>query len=91
MSVLTMPETLLHEHAPACLALWVAQCKPMGPSVVSVDASALTAFDSSALAALLGLRREVLAQGGTLQISGMTSRLRELARLYGVIDLLEPV
>jgi phospholipid transport system transporter-binding protein len=91
MTVLTMPETLLHEHAPACLAQWAAQCKTVASSVVSVDASALMAFDSSALAALLGLRREVLAQGGTLHISGMTSRLRELARLYGVLDLLEPV
>jgi phospholipid transport system transporter-binding protein len=91
MSVLSMPETLLHQHATACLAQWQAQCKSMGSSVVSVDASALMAFDSSALAALLGLRREVLAQGGTLQISGMTSRFRELARLYGVLDLLEPV
>ncbi len=91
MTVLTMPETLLHKHAPACLAQWAAQCKTVASSVVNVDASALTAFDSSALAALLGLRREVLAQGGTLQISGMTSRFRELARLYGVLDLLEPV
>jgi phospholipid transport system transporter-binding protein len=91
MTVLTMPETLLHEHAPACLAQWAAQCKTVASSVVSVDASALMAFDSSDLAALLGLRREVLAQGGTLHISGMTSRFRELARLYGVLDLLEPV
>lgn len=89
MPVLTMPETLMHEHATACLAQWVAQCSPNVSSVISVDASALIAFDSSALAALLGLRREVMAQGGTLQISGMTPRFKQLAHLYGVLDLLE--
>jgi phospholipid transport system transporter-binding protein len=51
----------------------------------------LVAFDSSALAVLLGLRRVVLAHGGSLQIRGMTSRLRELASLYGVLDLLVQV
>jgi phospholipid transport system transporter-binding protein len=89
MPVLTMPETLMHEHATACLAHWVAQCRSAVPSVVSVDASALVAFDSSALAVLLGLRREVMTQGGTLQILGMTPRFKQLAHLYGVLDLLE--
>lgn len=89
MSVLTLPHTLLHEQADACLAQWVTLCRANVQSMVVLDASALVEFDSSALAVLLGLRRALAAQGATLQIKGMTPRLRELASLYGVLDLLE--
>ena len=89
MSALKLPNTLLHDQADACLAQWVAQL-PLEPKpAVQVDASALVEFDSSALAVLLGLRRVVLAQGGTLQINGMTPRLSQLASLYGVLELLQ--
>jgi phospholipid transport system transporter-binding protein len=91
MSALKLPDTLLHDQADACLAQWVAHLRVNPQSAVTVDASALVEFDSSALAVLLGFRRVVLAQGGTLHIADMTSRLRELASLYGVLDLLQPV
>jgi phospholipid transport system transporter-binding protein len=88
MSALKLPHTLMHDQADACLAQWVAQL-PLDPKpAVQVDASALLEFDSSALAVLLGLRRVVLAHSGTLQITGMTPRLSELASLYGVLELL---
>ena len=99
-----MPATTMAEvttGAPLMMAAGVEMTKsskarpPSGPprpsSAVTVDASALVAFDSSALAVLLGLRRVVLAQGGALHITGMTARLRELASLYGVLDLLPQV
>jgi phospholipid transport system transporter-binding protein len=89
MGVLTLPQTLLHEQADACLAQWVAQCRVSAQASVVLDASALVDFDSSALAVLLGLRRALSAQGSALHITGMTPRLRELASLYGVLDLLE--
>lgn len=88
MSELKLPPTLLHAQANACLAQWVAQLPAQQSGPVTLDASALVAFDSSALAVLLGLRREVLAQGGSLQITGMSERLQQLAALYGVQDLL---
>lgn len=53
-----------------------------------VDASALTQFDSSALAVVLACRRAVLAQGGQLQVQGLPERAQALARVYGVTDLL---
>jgi len=56
-----------------------------------VDASELVEFDYSVLAVLLGLRRALLAQGRSLQIKGMSPRLTELATLYGVHELLQPV
>jgi phospholipid transport system transporter-binding protein len=53
-----------------------------------IDASALTQFDSSALAVVLACRRAVLAQGGQLQVLGLPDRAQALARVYGVADLL---
>jgi len=53
-----------------------------------VDASALTQFDSSALAVVLACRRAVLAQGGQLHVQGLPERAQALARVYGVTDLL---
>ena len=90
MSPLKLPVQLLHDQANACLAQWVAQLPAAIPPVVALDASALQEFDSSVLAVLLGLRREVLQRGSTLQVECLSARLRELAGLYGVIDLLQP-
>lgn len=90
MTALTLPATLLHDQADACLAQWVTQLPPAFPSAVTLDASGLVEFDSSALAVLLGLRRLLTRKGSTLRIEGMTPRLRELASLYGVMDLLQP-
>ena len=53
-----------------------------------VDASALTQFDSSALAVVLACRRAVLAQGASLHVQGLPERAQALARVYGVSDLL---
>jgi phospholipid transport system transporter-binding protein len=52
------------------------------------DASALQHFDSSALAVLLECRREALALGKSFAVSRLPERLRELAALYGVAELL---
>lgn len=88
--VLKLPNSLLHAQANACLAQWVAQLPATLPAAVALDASALDAFDSSALAVLLGLRRVIAQHSSVLQVQGMTPRLRELASLYGVLDLLQP-
>ncbi len=57
------------------------------PEVV-VDASALSRFDSSALAVLLEFRRETLAAGKRFLVRGLPTRLGDLAALYGVVELL---
>lgn len=89
MNTFKLPATLLHAQANACLAQWLTQL-PSDLTTVQVDSASLRQFDSSALAVLLGLRREVTAKGGSLQITGMTDRLRQLASLYGVLELLAP-
>jgi phospholipid transport system transporter-binding protein len=94
MNALKLPPTLMHEQADACLSQWVNALQGALPSVqpepVRVDASALSDFDSSALAVLLGLRRVAKAQGRAVLVEGMSARLRELATLYGVLELLQP-
>jgi phospholipid transport system transporter-binding protein len=93
MSDLKLPPTLMHAQADACLSQWISQLQghadPAQTEPVRVDASALSDFDSSALAVLLGLRRVAKAQGRAVLVEGMSARLRELATLYGVLDLLQ--
>jgi phospholipid transport system transporter-binding protein len=91
MSPLKLPTSLLHDQAEACLAQWVKQLPAVLPPSVALDASGLAEFDSSVLAVLLGLRRVLTQKGSALQVEGMTPRLCELASLYGVMDLLQPV
>ena len=90
MTPLKLPAALLHDQANACLAQWVVQLPKALPPHVVLDASDLVDFDSSALAVLFGLRRVLTQKGSDLRLQGMSPRLLELARLYGVLDLLQP-
>jgi phospholipid transport system transporter-binding protein len=86
--MLVLPAELTHEHAAACCRMLAQGLRTdPSPSVVA-DAASLTRFDSSALAVLLDCRREALALGKTLSIRALPPRLRELAGLYGVAELL---
>jgi len=55
-----------------------------------IDASALQDFDTAAIALLLHVQRAARARGLPLQLAGAPSKLRDLARLYGVEELLPP-
>jgi len=55
---------------------------------LTLDASALQSFDTSAIATLLQLRRQAQAVGRTLVVTGAPSSMVELAGLYGVAELL---
>jgi phospholipid transport system transporter-binding protein len=90
MTPLKLPTALLHPQANACLAQWVAQLPKELPPQVVLNAADLVNFDSSALAVILGLRRVLTQKGSDLKLEGMSPRLLELARLYGVLDLLQP-
>ena len=62
---------------------------PVGQGqVVRLDGSGLQRFDSSALSAVLALRRCLADRGQTLALEGLPPRLTELATLYGVDALL---
>ncbi|WP_342129897.1 STAS domain-containing protein [Hydrogenophaga sp. OTU3427] len=86
-AALALPARLTHADAVACLAALQQQAgAATGPVVV--DASALQDFDSTALAALLSLRRWALSQGRALEVRRLPARLAELVALYGVGELL---
>ena len=90
--MLVLPAEITHAQAETCLnMLREAARAEQGPDVL-VDATALSRFDSSALAVLLECRRECLHDGKTFAVRGLAPRLRELAELYGLAGLLtEPV
>ncbi len=88
--MLVLPEELTHAQANACLGMLVQGMRSESGDRVMVDASALSHFDSSALAVLLEFRRDCLAGGKTLAIQAMPARLASLAQLYGVTELLAP-
>ena len=78
----------MHPEASACRKQLVQAMASTQDRVVLLDASDLQNFDSSALAVLLACRREAQRLGRSLQVQGLSERLRELATLYGVLDLL---
>lgn len=86
--MLVLPTELTHAQAPTCLNMLLKAARAEGAPQVLVDATALTRFDSSALAVLLECRRECLQDGKRFAVRGLAPRLRELAGLYGVSDLL---
>ena len=86
--MLVLPAELTHEHAAACSRMLQQGLRKNSALSLVADAAALSHFDSSALAVLLDCRREALALGKTFSVKGLPARLRVLAGLYGVAELL---
>jgi phospholipid transport system transporter-binding protein len=85
--MLILPQEISHSNARSCAHMLV-QALQSGPTAVVADAGALSRFDSSALAVLLECRREAQVAGKTFSVRAMPARLRSLAALYGVAQLL---
>jgi len=85
--VLVLPAELTHAQATAALHMLLQGLRSQ-PGAVVVDATALTSFDSSALAVLLECRRESFSLGRSFAVRGLPQRLADLAGLYGVAGLL---
>jgi phospholipid transport system transporter-binding protein len=89
LPLLSLPALLTHDQATACAqSLGLGIRAERGDSVV-IDASALEKFDSSALAVLLQCRRDSVASGKSFAVTGQPIKLRELANLYGISELLQ--
>jgi phospholipid transport system transporter-binding protein len=86
--MLVLPAELTHDQAVACCRMLAQGLRSQPDPSVVADAGGLVKFDSSALAVLLECRREALALGKTFSVARMPPRLRELATLYGVAQLL---
>lgn len=57
-------------------------------SPLTVDLSAVTDVDSSALSLLLEWRRDAVRAGRVIRYANLPANLRSLAKLYGVTELL---
>ncbi len=89
MAVLTLPHKVGLGDAQQVLgALTEAMQAASGP--LELDASALLDFDSAVLAVLLECQRRAQASGRRLTLVGAPPKLAELARVYGLSELLWP-
>lgn len=95
--MLNLPAAVRLDQAPqlwkslqASLRVEAAQVGNAAGKVLELDASALQDFDSSALTLLLGAARLCAEQGLSLKLSAAPPKLQELARVYGVEQLLWP-
>ena len=89
--VLKLEGELAFETLPAVLAQsaeYVA--RPDLPDRLTIDFSAITGVDSSAVALLLEWRRLAAKLGKTLIFENLPANLLALAELYGVADLIQP-
>jgi len=89
--MLVLPPELTHQQASASLRMLLQGLKANRDPQLVVDAGALTAFDSSALAVLLECRRAALSEGKTFSVKALPASLATLAGLYGVQELLPAV
>lgn len=86
LTTIALPERVTMAEARATLA----RLQPLLAAVDEpvIDASALQDLDSAAVALLLDCQRQAHARGKTLRVTGAPAKLGQLARLYGVGELL---
>ena len=87
MAPLQLPARLTHAEAGACLAQLTQDLPSTGE--VTLDASALTQFDSSALAVVLACQRAAKARGCSVTVVGLPPKAQQLAKVYGVAAWLQ--
>lgn len=94
-SLLRLPATVLLAQAAALWRQWQASLSAEAAGVaaaagreVQINASELEDFDSSVLSLLMGCARVCHQHGLTLTVHGAPQPLRDLARLYGVDELI---
>jgi len=89
--VLALTGALSFETLPEVLAQSVEYAARTDlPDRLTIDFSAITAVDSSAVALLLEWRRQALARGKTIEFANLPPNLLALATLYGVAELIQP-
>jgi phospholipid transport system transporter-binding protein len=88
MTTLTLPDVLTLKEARLVVEQELVPGIRSADSSVVLDASKVQRLDSSALAVVLECRRRATAQGKAFVVEGVPARMRELADLYGVAELL---
>lgn len=85
---LVLPEQLTMQTASQALETLKRELDSQVGPVVVIDAQGLSVIDSSAVAVLLELKRELQATGLSLSLMHPPQRLSDLVALYGVSELL---
>ena len=83
-----LPEVATLEQAPGLLGQVDAALASAVGAALQIDVSALREFDTSAVALLLEARRRGKRANVEVRFDGVPPKLVELARLYGVDELL---
>ena len=83
-----LPEVVTVHTVTAVLNSLTSRLKQDAAAEATLDAAALRSFDSSAVALLLELRRDLSQQGRQLRLVNLPAKLQELVALYGVSELL---
>ena len=87
MTTFALPAVLTHAQAQATAQALVQAVK--AHTHLTLDASALQHFDSSALAVLLAGLRAANQQGTRISVQGLPPRASSLAQVYGLADVLQ--
>ena len=85
---LTLPAALTLRDARSALATLGPAIAEASDTTITVDAGALTQIDSASLAVLLQCRRLAEARERGFEVHNAPQKLVELAKLYGVAELL---
>ncbi len=88
LPLLDLPVAASIDQVPTLREQWVAHLAEAGAVELQVQAGAMKSFDTSTLALLLDAQRTLKRQGGHLVVHGAPAKLVELAKLYGVDELL---
>jgi len=88
--MLALPERLTHREAAATLSRLQGElsAQPVGAAVV-FDATPMQQYDTSALVVLIGLQRHARTEGRRCVLHSVPARLQQLAKVYGVLELLD--
>jgi phospholipid transport system transporter-binding protein len=96
-SLIRLPATVLLANVAALWADWQRSLKAEAAGVTAqagrelqVNAAELSQFDTSVLSLLLSASRLCTEHGLTLRVQGAPDKLRQLAKLYGIDELLWP-
>jgi phospholipid transport system transporter-binding protein len=86
--MLVLPGVLTHHNARDSLDMLSQGMARESQATVVVDATGLQQFDTSVLAVLLECKRMALKAGKSFELAGAPAKLSDLAKLYGVGELL---
>lgn len=87
-AIIAMPDVVTMHVASGVLQALSNSLALQTDALATVDAHTLQTFDSSAVAVLLELKRELAQVGRTLEVVNLPPKLKALVALYGVSEML---